>query len=371
MSRARLLLLVSVVAAAAVTTGAQGPRRAANISALLAFPTFYHHRPIVIAGNVDLRDSGEIRLRDETGSIRVVFRGTPPDGVAEVRGEFWDLGRMNADDPRLGGMDLRRTFNVDPNGSWPRPGEVTAIVATAMAPAPQPSATIRGVVLFPTRYLDQRITLTGQFAGRNLLGDLPDGPALSRYDFVLRSADAAVWVTNMRPRGRDFDFALDTRLDTGRWLEVSGTVRQGRGLQWIEAEAGSLKIAKPPTDPVAVDPPIEVPAAPPPEVVFSAPTDGERDVSASVSVRVQFSRDINPASLKGAIQVTYAPAADAVGPIPVDFSTDYRPANRALEIRFPNGLERLRVVQVDLSDRVLGLDKQALQPWKLTFQVGQ
>jgi hypothetical protein len=69
--------------------------------------------------------------------------------------------------------------------------------------------------------------------------------------------------------------------------------------------------------------------------------------------------------------VTYAPAADAVGPTPVDFSTDYRPANRALEIRFPNGLERFRVVQVELSNRILGLDKQPLQPWKLTFQVGQ
>ena len=39
--------------------------------------------------------------------MRVLFKGSAPDGLSEVRGEFWDLGRMNADDPRLAGYDLR------------------------------------------------------------------------------------------------------------------------------------------------------------------------------------------------------------------------------------------------------------------------
>ena len=121
---------------------------------------------------------------------------------------------------------------------------------------------------------DQKVTVIGQFAGRNLLGDLPDAPAQSRYDFVLRSADAAIWVTNMRPRGRDFELALDARIDTGRWLEVTGTLQQGRGLQWLDAQAGSLKLAKPPTETTSDATPIRVPAAPPPEVIFSAPTRG-------------------------------------------------------------------------------------------------
>ena len=68
-------------------------------------------------------------------------------------------------------------------------GEVTAIVATAVAPPRTPAATpsIRAIVLNPSRYLDQKVTVTGQFDGRNLLGDLPDAPGRSRYDFVLRS----------------------------------------------------------------------------------------------------------------------------------------------------------------------------------------
>ena len=55
--------------------------------------------------------------------------------------------------------------------------------------------------------------MVGQFGGRNLLGDLPDSPGQSRWDFVLRSADAAIWVTNLRPRGKDFELCAG-RADT-------------------------------------------------------------------------------------------------------------------------------------------------------------
>ena len=86
-------------------------------------------------------------------------------------------------------------------------------------------------------------------------------------------------------------------LTPGRWLEVTGTLQQGRGLQWLEAQAGSLKLAKPPAETTSAHEPDPVPAAPPPEVVFSAPTQDETDVSwLSASVRIQFSRDIDPAT---------------------------------------------------------------------------
>ena len=46
-------------------------------------------------------------MSDDIGSIRVMFKGSAPDGLDEVRGEFWDLGRMKPDDPQLTGYDLR------------------------------------------------------------------------------------------------------------------------------------------------------------------------------------------------------------------------------------------------------------------------
>ena len=128
---------------------------------------------------------------------------------------------------------------------------------------PPPAPSIRAIVLNPSRYLDQKVTITGQYSGRNLLGDLPDAPAKSRYDFVLRSADAAIWVINMRPKpgeGKEFELALDSRIDTGRWLQVRGTMQQGRGLQWLDAEAGHAGAREAADRDDATEEPIRVPA---------------------------------------------------------------------------------------------------------------
>jgi hypothetical protein len=244
---------------------------------------------------------------------------------------------------------------------------VTAIVASAISPATAPGTpSLRNIVLFPARYRDQKITVVGQFAGRNLLGDLPDAPARSPYDFVLRSADSAIWVSNLRPRGKDFDLALDAKIDTGRWLEVTGTLQQGRGLQWLEGEVNSLKLVKAPA-PTTDEAPVRVAAAPPPEVIFSAPTDGETDVPLGTNIRIQFSRDIDPATLKGRLRVTYADNALGPAAAAIDFTTEFRGAARVLEIRFTKPLERFRTVRVTFDEGVMGTDQQTLRPWTLNF----
>ena len=365
---------ILALALAATVSAQPGVRRATNLAALLAHPEFYNLRPVVITGTVTLQDNGEMRVTDGNESLRVVFKGSPPDGLSELRGEFWDLGRLNADDPRLASLDLRTTFKIDPDGPWPRPGQVLGIVATSITATSPPSVpSVRTVVLFPSRYADQKVTITGQFAGRNLLGDLPDAPGQSRYDFVMRLADAAVWVTNMRPRGRDFELSLDARIDTGRWLEVTGTLQQGRGLQWLNADAGSLKLTQAPRD-LTEDGPIRVASAPPPEVVFSTPTDGETDVLTAIGLRIQFSRDINQATFKGNIKVSYAspegqePAGTAAPP--AEFTTQYLPGTRVLQVRFTAPLVPFRTVRVELLDGIIGTDGQALKPWTLRFQTG-
>src|SRR6516162_6953000 len=130
------------VALALVATSASAQpatRRPANIAALAAYPSFFHNRPILIVGTVTTTDKG-MRVADDNGSIRVLSKGTAvPDGLDEIRGEFWDIGRMKADDPQLSGYDLQKTFGVDPNGPWPRPGEVTAIIVTNASQAQLPA----------------------------------------------------------------------------------------------------------------------------------------------------------------------------------------------------------------------------------------
>jgi hypothetical protein len=373
---------VPVIALALVATVLAQPvtRRATNLAMVLAYPGFYHGRPIVIVGKVALEQNGQLKVSDDAGSVTLVFKGNAPDGLDEIRGEFWDLGRLKNDDPRLSTLDLRATFHVDPDGPWPRPGEVTAIIATAVAPAsPALAPSIRAIVLNPSRYGDQKVSITGQFSGRNLLGDLPDAPARSRYDFVLRAADAAIWVANMRPRlkdanGKELDLVLDSRLDSSRWLTIRGTVQQARGLQWLDAEAGSLSLAKPPAETTNEDASVRVPAGPPPEVIFSTPTEDETDVAMSTTVRIQFSRDIDQSTLKGRIRVRYLDSQTVERGEPVtpaaDFTFQYSGASRVLELKFAKPLERFRTVKVDLLDGIVGTDGQTLKPWTLTFALG-
>jgi hypothetical protein len=371
----RRTILVLLVA---VSVSAQAPqRRATNISALITYPAFHHGRQIVVIGDVATQPNGQIRVSNGVASMRVVFGGSAPDGNDEIRGEFWDLARINQDDPRLTRIDLQKTFGLDPAGPWPRGGEVMAIMATSVTSAAVPSApSIRSIVLNPSRYMNQRVTVVGQFTGRNLRGDLPDTPARSRWDFVIRSADAAMWVSGARPKGKGFDLALDARIDTSRWLEVSGVVKEGRGLQWLEVGADGIQLAKAPNEapPAEEAPTVRAPAVPPPEVVFSAPTQGESDVSLATNVRIQFSRDIAPVTLRGHVRASYLEGETRERGEPTtptaEFTTQYNGANRVLELRFTKPLERFRTLKIELQDGILGTDQQPLKPWTLTFVLG-
>src|SRR5207302_9801946 len=112
-----------------------------------------HQRAIVVVGTVKTQDNGELRVSDDAAGLRLIVKGSAPDGLDEIRGEFWDLGRMKRDEPRLANLDLRATFHIDPDAPCPKSGEVTAIVASAVAPAAVPSApSIRAIVLNPSRY---------------------------------------------------------------------------------------------------------------------------------------------------------------------------------------------------------------------------
>ena len=372
MKKLALLLL----AAGSTVLAQPAIRRPTNIAALKAYASFYHNRPILLVGTVSTDEKG-IRVSDDNGSFKVLYKGAAPDGLDEIRGEFWDIGRMKPDEPQLTGYDLQKTFGIDPNAAWPRPGEVTVIVATNISQAVLPSTpTIRTITLFPARFLDQKVTITGQFGGRNLFGDLPDAPGKTKWDFVLRSSDSAVWISGAPPKGKGFSFSLDSRLDSARWLEVTGIVKTGRGLVWLDAKEEDLKLAKPPTEttPADTEPVVRVAPAPRPEVVFSAPTQDETDVSMGTNVRIQFSRDIDQATLKGHVKAHYIESQTAERGEPVtpaaEFTMNYIAPTRVLEIKFTKPLERFRTLHIDLTDEILGTDKQPLKPWTLSFDSG-
>ena len=53
-----------------------------------------------------------------------------------------------------------------------------------------------------------------------------------------------------------------------------------------------------------------------------------------------------------------------------EFTTDYAAGTRVLQLHFTSGLERFRTLTVYLDEGILGIDKQPLKPWTLTFHTG-
>lgn len=181
---------------------------------------------------------------------------------------------------------------------------------------------------------------------------------------MLQSADAAVWVTGLRPRAKGLDLDPNARMDTGRWVEVTGVVKHGGGLVWLEGQriapaAAPDERARPAT--------VVPPRGPRPEVVFSAPIADDVDVAPAAKVRVQFSRDMKAATFKGRVRVGYV---SGPRPATLAFADTYHDDARELEITFAQPLERYATVRVDLLEGIEALDGAVMAPWSLTFSVG-
>jgi hypothetical protein len=367
-----------IMCSAGVSRAQLSPRRAASPAALLAYPVFYQGQLVVVRGNLVTRDQPVLLSPSVDRSIPLIFSGpSPADGPVELRASFWDVGRLQRDDPRVTTLGLDRLLPRGLEGDWPRPGEIVALTVTdAMAVAPtEAPPSLRQIALDPAPFIGQQVTVTGQFRGRNLYGDAPQGPGVSQWDFVLRSADAAIWITGLRPRGRGFNLDVGARVDTGAWLETTGIVRGGKGLVWIEAQRFAL------TKPTLEIRNAEVPAipqmGPPPEVIFSDPAEGEIDVSLRAPVRLQFSREMNPDSFKGNVRWTFT-TVDAVNvgagtpqEAPRHPEFKYDRAKRSLEIRLVlDSSASYRNVILELADGIAATDGARLKPWQLSFAFG-
>ena len=335
----------------------------ATVAALRQYPGYYHLQNVLLQG--EFVEGPRILFRGGESDIPVLLNDTKTTtGLAEVRGQLLDIGRMEPTDPRLTSYQGAR----DPD-RWPRPGEELVLNVTGVTDAQlATTASVRGLALQPWRFEGQTVTVVGQFRGRNLFGDLPSAPATSRYDFVLRSADAAVWVTGIRPRGQGFDLAVDARLDTGRWLRVTGMVAQDRGLVTVTGTAVAATIA-----PEATPVDEETQKAPPPletaEVVFSSPYEGETDVRVNSTVRIQFSRGLDPKTIDGQIRVVYV-GGQPDPSTPLVFQQTYDGGARALELKFAQPFERFRTLRVELLDGLKAFDGAPVKPTVITFSAG-
>ena len=196
--------IVVALALAATAMAQPTPRRATTITALRSYPCFYHQQVVLVVGEV----KGQVEratIGTDEGAIKLVARELPREGRVEARGQFLDVGRMSQDDPRLIPFNLLDRIKTEYQDRWPKPGEELLLLLSNTVAAPSATSVttppLRAVAMEPTRFENQTITIVGQFRGRNLFGDLPEAPAQHRYQFVLRSGDAALWVMGVPPKG--------------------------------------------------------------------------------------------------------------------------------------------------------------------------
>ena len=363
-----LLVAVLLLLAAPDHLTSQGAaRRVTSIASLRQFASYFHLQNVLVHG--EFVESGtRTVLRGGEQDIAVQLSGvTTVTGLVEVRGQLLDIGRFEPGDARLMTYDLAREAE-----QWPRPGEELVLLVTDVTDTPLVTTpSVRGLATQPWRFEGQEVTVVGQFRGRNLFADLPSAPRKSRYDFVLRSAVAAIWVTDLPPEGDDFELSVDARVDTGQWLQVSGTVTQDRGLVTIAGTSVAATTA--PEVPTMVDETVE-PAAPvvPTEVVFSSPYEGEIDVPGDAPVRIQFSRGLDADTIAGQIRLSYVapPSPNAPAPAPLEFQYTYDAGTRAIAISFAQPPDRFRDVRVELLDGLRAFDGAPVSPWTVTFTTG-
>ena len=87
------------------------------------------------------------------------------------------------------------------------------------------------------------------------------------------------------------------------------------------------------------------------------------------TVRLQFSRDMNPDSFKGNVHWRYA-ASDSREELPqANLSVRYEKSNRSLEVKVTAADEvtRFRNVSLDLTDGITATDGAKLKPWAISF----
>jgi hypothetical protein len=368
----RVVAAVCLLAAATwlpAVAGAQATRLATSADMLLASAVFFHGRNVVLKQK--LVTEGEFtRLAEAAKPVYVFFKGTPSDGEGEVRGEFWDLGRVDPRDGRFTGYDFTRLIETVNRGQWPARDQVYVLLGASLTRSEPPRApTIRAIMLSPDDYVDREVKVVGRFRGRNLYGDLPIALGKGKWDFVLQSAEGAIWVTGVRPRGKGFDLDPSRRVDTGRWVEVTGVVRRQGVTTYVDARAIATA-AEPDEGPVEVV--VPPPPQPPPAVIFSAPIQDDTEVDRDGPVRIQFSRDLDARSVRGRVAVRYLPPPTGQAPARApEFTVTYNDIARAVEIRFTRPIEPFQQVRVELLEGITAIDGQPLEPWTLTFSTGR
>src|SRR5262245_58731029 len=104
---------------AASASAQTGARTATTVEAVAAAPVFFHGKNVAV--HRDVEPAGQLmRLTGTVKPVFVFFRESPNvPRDAEVRGEFWDMGRLDRTDSRFAQINFDTILEALPNRAWP------------------------------------------------------------------------------------------------------------------------------------------------------------------------------------------------------------------------------------------------------------
>ena len=369
----------------------------------------YNDRPVIVRGQLEYGDMEDQRnniyeLQGES-SLRSVRVGTSGlnsfanlqykvGNEVEVSGIFFDLtGIMSSGQhPMLSYYPgaVRSQTSIDANNfiavtsaeillplesdlDPDKPEEEPDIIDPEFDVQGLSDVDLRDLLKNPEPYQGKRIVVVGKFRGNNLYGDLNIRDKRTPRDFVIKVAEAALWVTGRRPRGGDFRLDPKKRRDTGNWLKVTGQPWEFEEILYLRAEKIELveKPADPNLEPIKVVRKEESELPPPPEVTFTLPLDGERAIALDSEFQVQFSSDMKSGSFNRNVDLLYGDDDGVSNPFP-GLEVLYENSTRTLTVRPNKILEPGKQIHLILYDDIQDEDGQSIiaRPGAENFEPG-
>ena len=320
--------------------GRYGPTIEVSVDSLLDMPEQYAGRAVRTRGQFEMIPSGsgqQYGLRGTFGGYLYIYPRQEVVATFEQEARRW-AGRE---------VEVQGSVERGQDPGTRQPIVYIAIWAYLAPPDDKPmkrpdspDATLEDLVTKAERYDGKTVNVRGQFRGENLFGDLPSSSRDRSSDWVIKDDVFAVWVTGKKPKGSGWSLDASLKRDTGKWLQIMGRVRVRNRV--VTLEAIDVVLSKPPAVSVAAAKAEPTPPPPPrprrpPVVAFSLPIDGERELAPDTVFQIQFTRDMDEASLKDRVLLRYAGR-----PQPGDNSLD------AVRMTYDGGLRTLRVDPGDL-----------------------
>lgn len=370
-----------------------------SVEELARTPGMYNERPVIVQGELNYSDNQDMNynifeLREKTAlrSVRVATAQNSMDDLrfmvgqrVEITGIFFDLstimspqnhpilryfpGAVRQDALAFDKSNFIAVTGVtviEPvkNDLIPdKPEDQPDIVDPDIDASTLSALDLRKLVEDPSPYMGKEVVVLGKFRGSNLYGDLSIKDKRTPRDFVIKVADAAIWVTGRRPRGKDFRLDPDKRRDTGKWLRVIGEPWEYDGTVYLKAL--KVELADDPDDPdlepTKVELSEEEEMGPPPEVSFSLPIDGERSVPLDSEFQVQFSKNMKAESFHRNVDLLYSDDDGIGNPFP-DLAVFYDEPTRTLTVKPNKRLAPGKEIHLILYDTIMDTEGQKLTP---------